>query len=395
MIFAKFSVIWISLSVPLRRHFIKYFCRTVPDFHNTEELHNSRRSFCPGLFVLRSLSSGANWSAWSIDLYQHLFYLNLIRISRGILFARDRSDQFDSFLRFNINDIASEIPIVLPSTPGNVSVDFARCWESDKEVYISDFISFVLVWIRQHQKIVKKKHVHPISLPHYDWGPWGGRGPEGGWAPKSDPRWQGEAQNVALFSLSRFHFRFFHSLSLSPGPSNVHAWKSRVVLWNSGGPKNAEVSDNSPRAQTCTFGAPAFKKPPKFDEKTQRKRERGEKKSDILGCVAWSRRGSKSTTTTHNTIQHKNWLADNGQAQIGHRGFWFDPLGGFFKPCFFFCPSSLLPKTLSPLSGPPLPGPPSPGPPPLSPAPKRFILVATTSTGSDLFRPNRFRPIPL
>ena len=70
----------------------------------------------------------------------------------------------------------------------------------------------------------------------------GGQGVEGwgpeGWGPEGC-----EAQNFALFSLSRPHFRsFFFSLSLwgssrgilvvfeAPGPSNVHVWSSRAVV---------------------------------------------------------------------------------------------------------------------------------------------------------------------
>ena len=339
MIFAKFSVIWISLTVPLRRHFIKYFCRTVPDFHNTEELHNSRRSFCPGLFVLRSLSSGANWSAWSIDLYQHLFYLNLIRISRGILFARDRSDQFDSFLRFNINDIASEIPIVLLSTPGNVSVDFARCWESDKEVYFR--LHFIRACLNPTtSKNCEKKHVHPISLPHYDWGPWGGRGPEGGWAPKSGPPMAGGAQIFALFSslASIFASRTLKCARLELSGCLVKLRRSQ---------KRRGFRQQSESPFVHIWG-PGLQKTTKiWWEDSTKKGARGKKERHFgLRRVVQERVQINNHNPQHNTTQKligRQWTGPNWT-----QGVLVWSIGWFFQTLFFLLP--LLPPPQDPLS---------------------------------------------
>ena len=113
---------------------------------------------------------------------------------------------------------------------------------------------------------------------------WGARGVEGrrvGFPKSGVPEgWGGggegwEAQNFALFSLSRPQFRSF-CLSLSVfswnfgGVGNA-TWPQRVWL---GQKKNLAPKGDSPRAQLGTFQGPGLQKPPKFHERTPRERRK-------------------------------------------------------------------------------------------------------------------------
>ena len=104
------------------------------------------------------------------------------------------------------------------------------------------------------------------------------------------------AQNFALFFLSSatiFILVEFWWCDRRPGPSNVHVWSSRAVVWSPGGPEAAGVSHDSPRAQTCTFEGPGLqshhqnstKRPPREEEKNENSsgRRRKKKKREILG----------------------------------------------------------------------------------------------------------------
>ena len=134
-----------------------------------------------------------------------------------------------------------------------------------------------------------------------------GGGPNGG-RPEISLFFLSPAESFILSSLSVGSLREIPVVFEVPGPWNVHVWSYRAVVWKPGGP------ENSKRAH---FRVPAFKTPPKFNEKTPRETQKqrngggkGKKKSEILGCPAeggpmegvsggrWSKKVQPATTTT-------------------------------------------------------------------------------------------------
>ena len=138
-------------------------------------------------------------------------------------------------------------------------------------------------------------------------------GPRKGVAPKGGAPKGGEAQNFALFLTFPATVSLFLCLSggllvkfwwcfEAPGRSNVHVWSSRAVACEPRrpglvGPQGFHTTAREPkRAQ---FRVPAFKTPPKFNEKTPRETQKqrngggkGKKKSEILGGLAEGVQGS-------------------------------------------------------------------------------------------------------